>query len=151
MRLVGFWKRTRTILAWLGVSATVLLPITACGSSAPQLSPNYGFAAQVVAGQADQTVKATREAGFGWLTQQVRWDGLQPQPNATIDWTQLDTAANAAANAGIKMMFSVVAAPAWAANPGSHFPKTPSDFVAFLHQMVTHFKGRVQAYEIWNE
>ncbi len=66
--------------------ALVLLT-AACGSSAQPLSPNYGFAPQVVAGQADASVKATREAGFGWLTQQVRWDGLQPQANATIDWS----------------------------------------------------------------
>src|SRR6185312_9731495 len=111
----------------------------------------YGFAAQVVAGQADASVKATKEAGFGWLTQQVRWDGLQPASGAPIDWSQLDAAANAASQGGVKMMFSVVAAPAWASNPGAHFPKTPSDFVDFMSQMATHFKGRVQAYEIWNE
>src|SRR5690349_18714376 len=107
----------------------VILVSSACGgSSAQPLSPNYGFAAQVVAGQWDKSVKATKDAGFGWLTQQVRWDGLQSQPNAAIDWSQLDSAANAAANGGVKMMFSVVAAPDWAANPGSHFPKSTNDF-----------------------
>ncbi|HLG71464.1 MAG TPA: hypothetical protein VK009_13640 [Chloroflexota bacterium] len=151
MRLTPRGKTLPAAFAWLSLSLLVLLPVTACGNTAPPLSPNYGFAAQVVAGQAAQTVKATQAAGFGWLTQQVRWDGLQPQPNSVVDWSQLDDAANAAANAGIKMMFSVVAAPDWASNPGSHFPKNTGDFVAFLNQMVTHFKGRVQAYEIWNE
>lgn len=136
----------------LAVLLLLIVVMTACGgSSNPPLNPNYGFAAQVVAGQWDQSVKVTKQAGFGWLTQQVRWDGLQPKQDTAIDWSQLDSAANAAANGGVKMMFSIVAAPDWAANPGSHFPKNPSDFVTFLNQMVTHFKGRVQAYEIWNE
>ncbi|HLY66734.1 MAG TPA: hypothetical protein VKU60_14460, partial [Chloroflexota bacterium] len=128
----------------------LVLLVTSCGGGGA-LSPRYGFAAQVVAGQADRTVEATKAAGFGWLTQQVRWDGLQPAANATIDWSQLDTAADASSRAGIKMMFSIVAAPQWAANPNSQFPKNPDDFSAFLQAMVGHFKGRVQAYEIWNE
>ncbi|HEX6510837.1 MAG TPA: hypothetical protein VF157_00945 [Chloroflexota bacterium] len=136
----------------LSVVALFTFVLTAaCGGGAPALSPNYGFAAQVVAGQSNSVVKATQQAGFGWLTQQVRWDGLQPKADAAIDWSQLDTAANASSQAGIKMMFSIVAAPDWAAAPGSHFPKSPSDFNPFLTQMVNHFKGRVQAYEIWNE
>ncbi|MFI5269833.1 MAG: hypothetical protein ACHQ7M_20845, partial [Chloroflexota bacterium] len=115
------------------------------------VSPSYGFAAQAVAGQAASSVRVTKAAGFGWLTQQVRWDGLEPSSGAPIDWTQLDEAANAASQAGIKMMFSVVSAPAWAASPNSHFPRSASDFTGFLAQLVKHFKGRVQAYEIWNE
>ena len=73
------------------MALTILL--AACGE--PKLNPTYGFSAQVVAGQAANTVKATKSAGFGWLKQQVRWDGLQPSAGATIDWSQLDTAANA--------------------------------------------------------
>jgi polysaccharide biosynthesis protein PslG len=127
----------------------VALLTAACGGGG--LSPSYGFAGQVVAGQAASSVRVTKAAGFGWLTQQVRWDGLEPASGAAIDWTQLDEAANTASQAGIKMMFSVVSAPAWAANPNSHFPRSASDFTGFLSQLVRHFKGRVQAYEIWNE
>lgn len=139
----------RRILLALSLFA---LPLTACESqAAPKLSPSYGFAAQVVAGQADKTVKATREAGFGWLTQQVRWDGLEPSQGAPVDWTQLDTAVNTAAAAGIKMMFSVVAAPQWAAVQGAQFPRDPELFQPFLKQMVSRYRGKVQAYQIWNE
>lgn len=133
------------------VSLLALLLNTACGAGGQALSPNYGFAGQIVAGQSDKAVTATKAAGFGWLTQQVRWDGLEPQQGATIDWTQLDAAATAASNGGIKMMFSVVAAPPWASNQGAQFPKSPDLFTPFLTQMVKHFQGRVQAYEIWNE
>ncbi|HEX6511255.1 MAG TPA: hypothetical protein VF157_03080, partial [Chloroflexota bacterium] len=53
--------------------------------------------------------------------------------------------------AGVKVMFSVVAAPAWAVVSGSHFPAHPTDAAAFFGGMAAHFKGRVQAYEVWNE
>lgn len=147
------WKRKGAgrLPALLSLIFVLTIVTSACGSSPQPLSPNYGFAAQVVAGQAAASVKATKQAGFGWLTQQVRWDGLQPSAGAAIDWSQLDTAANAASQGGVKMMFSIVAAPAWASSPRSQFPKTPADFLPFLTQLVTHFKGRVQAYEIWNE
>ncbi len=111
----------------------------------------YGFAAELVSVPAGPAVSATKNAGFGWIKQQVRWDGLQPAPGAAINWGGLDGAVNAAQGAGLKVLFSVVAAPGWAANPGSHFPKNPQDLASFMTQMATHFKGRVQAYEIWNE
>ncbi|MGH2519894.1 MAG: hypothetical protein ACRDF8_08835, partial [Chloroflexota bacterium] len=139
---IRHWRLAGPLLA-------VLLFTSACGGQS--LSPLYGFCAQVVAGQTAPVVKATKAAGFGWLTQQVRWDGLQPTPTTTINWSQLDTAANAASADGIKMMFSVVAAPAWAAVPNGHFPKDPAVFATFLTDTAKHFKGRVQAYEIWNE
>ena len=97
----------RKSLLLLSLSVTILS--AACGGGgAPKLSPKYGFAAQVVAGQADKAVKATQAAGFGWLTQQVRWDGLEPTQGAAVEWNQLDTAVNAASAGGVKMMFSIV-------------------------------------------
>jgi len=140
----------RKSLLILSLSVTILS--AACGGGGvPKLSPKYGFAAQVVAGQADKAVKATQAAGFGWLTQQVRWDGLEPTQGAAVEWNQLDTAVNAASAGGVKMMFSIVAAPKWASAADAQFPREPALFMPFLKQMVTRYKGKVQAYEIWNE
>jgi polysaccharide biosynthesis protein PslG len=111
----------------------------------------YGFAAELAGTAPGPAVNAVKSAGFGWVKQQVRWDGLQPAPGAAIGWGNLDGAVSAAQGAGLKVLFSVVAAPSWAANPGAKFPKNPSDAAAFFSAMATHFKGRVQAYEVWNE
>ena len=111
----------------------------------------YGFAAETVGASASQAVNATKSAGFGWIKQQVRWGGLQPAPGAAVNWGPLDGAVNTANAAGLKVLFSVVDAPGWAANPGAKFPKNPADAAAFFSQMAGHFKGRVQAYEVWNE
>ncbi|HLG73008.1 MAG TPA: cellulase family glycosylhydrolase [Chloroflexota bacterium] len=111
----------------------------------------YGFAAEMIGASATQVTAATKNAGFGWVKQQIRWDGLQPSPTSTPNWGPADAAVNTANAAGLKVMFSVVAAPAWAAVPGGHFPAHPSDAAAFFGAMAAHFKGRVQAYEVWNE
>jgi polysaccharide biosynthesis protein PslG len=111
----------------------------------------YGFAAELVSTAAGPAVNATKAAGFGWIKQQVRWDGLQPSPTTPINWGPLDAAVNAANGAGLKVLFSVVAAPSWAVVAGSHFPNNPSDAAGFFSNMVGHFKGRVAAYEVWNE
>ncbi|MGH2366136.1 MAG: hypothetical protein ACRDGF_02025 [Chloroflexota bacterium] len=111
----------------------------------------YGFAAELVSTDAGPAIAAVKNAGFGWVKQQVRWENLQGAPGAAVNWGGLDNAVNEANANGLKVLFSVVAAPAWAAAPGSHFPRNPADLASFMTQMVTHFKGRVQAYEIWNE
>jgi hypothetical protein len=110
----------------------------------------YGFAAELVSTSAAPSVNATKAAGFGWIKQQVRWDGLQPSPNTQIGWSGLDNAVNTANGAGLKVMFSTVAAPAWAQGSGGTLP-SPSAAATFFGGMAAHFKGRVQAYEIWNE
>ena len=111
----------------------------------------YGFAAELVSVPAAPAVNATKAAGFGWIKQQIRWDGLQPSPSTQPGWGNLDASVNAANAAGLKVLFSVVAAPSWAAVPGGHFPAHPSDLANFMSGMAAHFKGRVQAYEVWNE
>jgi hypothetical protein len=124
------------------------------GSASPGSTQGlqYGFAAEMIGASASAAVSATKAAGFGWVKQQVRWDGLQPAgPTQPINWAPLDGAVNTANAAGLKVMFSVVAAPAWAVVAGSHFPAHPSDAAAFFGAMAAHFKGRVNAYEVWNE
>jgi hypothetical protein len=123
------------------------------GAAAPGSTQGigYGFAAELVGTAAQPSIDKTKAAGFGWVKQQIRWDGLQPTPTTSIGWGPVDGAVNAANAAGLKVLFSVVAAPSWAVAGGSHFPAHPSDAAAFFSGMAAHFKGRVAAYEVWNE
>lgn len=111
----------------------------------------YGFAAELIGTAAQPSIDKTKAAGFGWIKQQIRWDGLQPTPSTAIGWGPIDGAVNAANAAGLKVLFSVVAAPSWAVSGGSHFPAHPADAATFFGGMAAHFKGRVAAYEVWNE
>ncbi|HEX6511840.1 MAG TPA: hypothetical protein VF157_06055, partial [Chloroflexota bacterium] len=59
-------------------------PVAAAGPAGPIAPPTgtqglqYGFGADLVAASTSASVGAIKNAGFGWVRQQVRWDGLQP-------------------------------------------------------------------------
>jgi hypothetical protein len=124
----------------------------AAGAPAPTATTgfHYGFQAQYLEGNIPTIVGAVTGAGFNWTKQQVRWLDVEPS-NGSYNWGALDSMVNTANAAGVGVLFSVVSAPAWAAAPGTDFPKNPADFANLMTAMAGHFKGRVRAYEIWNE
>jgi polysaccharide biosynthesis protein PslG len=129
----------------------------------PPQNPNtsgfvYGFNA-ILYGQGSpwqdrrRVLRVSKEAGVYWIRQQVRWMDLHDQSGA-IYWGELDNIISDAASEGVKLLISVVAAPSWATPDGrnglparEHF----DDFNNFMGQMAARYKGRIQAYEIWNE
>jgi spore germination protein YaaH len=97
---------------------------------------------------------AVQQIGFRWFKQQVEWFRYNPAPGQYGDWGPLDRIADSARAAGIKVLFSVVKAPQWSRPPGDTEqgpPADPAAYAEFMKAMASHFKGRVQAYEVWNE
>jgi polysaccharide biosynthesis protein PslG len=95
----------------------------------------------------------TKESGFGWIRQQVRWMDLHDRSGA-IYWDELDRIVSDADRAGVKLMLSIVASPSWATDNGrnglpnrANIPK----FAFFMNEMAKKYKGKVGAYQIWNE
>src|SRR5262249_44014217 len=73
-----------------------------------------------------------------------------------IDFPKLDPVVACADAWGVNVLFSVVAAPAWARPPDTDFsvagpPADPADLARFVGQLAARYRGRVQAYEILNE
>ena len=100
-----------------------------------------------------RVLQLTKNSGFGWIRQQVRWQDLHDRSGA-IYWAELDNIVADASNAGIKLLISVVAAPSWAtSNGGNGMPSREHipDFAYFMGEMAKRYSGRVGAYEIWNE
>jgi polysaccharide biosynthesis protein PslG len=100
-----------------------------------------------------RVLRLSKESGVYWLRQQVRWMDLHDR-SGTIYWGELDNIVNDSSAAGVKLLISVVAAPSWATPDGrnglpsrEHF----SDFNYFMGQMAARYRGKVGAYEIWNE
>ena len=113
----------------------------------------FGYGIQAHAfNDRDKVMNAINDLGFGWLKQQVRWEHTEGQ-KGKYGWDGLDRIADAANARGIKVLFSVVAAPRWARGGKSGIgpPDNYQDFYDFMGAMAAHFKGRVHAYEIWNE
>ncbi len=100
-----------------------------------------------------RVLRLSKESGIYWIRQQVRWTDLHDS-SGTIYWGELDDIVNDASNAGVKLLLSIVAAPNWATPDGrnglpsrEHF----GDFNYFMGEMAKRYRGKVQAYEIWNE
>jgi hypothetical protein len=73
-----------------------------------------------------------------------------------MDWSGYDAMVDAADERDLKVLMSVVGAPAWSrsyfdANPEAAPPDDLTDFVAFIGEMVDRYQGRIHAIEVWNE
>ena len=64
-------------------------------------------------GQAGTVMAKIKDMGFGWVKQQVEWKHFEVNKGA-YEWGALDEIVGAANAAGVKVMWSVVNAPAWA-------------------------------------
>jgi hypothetical protein len=135
--------------------AATRAPQTQSFPSAPGFF-GYGIQAHMVDnGQAPKVMEMIRGMGFGWVKQQVEWFRHEPS-KGQYAWGSLDEIADVAAANGIKVLYSVVKAPRWARPANSDFsvegpPANPQDFADFLAAMAARYRGKVQAYEIWNE
>ena len=132
-------------------------PVVAGGVPAPLSLPlglqGYGMQAHMIGGnRADDAATKILEAGFNWTKQQVRWEEIETQ-KGTFTWGEYDAALNAPSGRGVRLMVSVVAAPAWARAPGTtHGP--PADVVnikPFLTALMQRYQGKIHAVEVWNE
>ncbi|MCA1666857.1 MAG: hypothetical protein LC793_05535 [Thermomicrobia bacterium] len=91
-------------------------------------------------------------AGFGWIRQQVRWASYEPTKGQFgNDYVlQVDALVNTTAAKGDKLLLSIETSPAWAGNSGG-LPNNPKDIGDLLGFMANRYKGKVAAYEVWNE
>ncbi len=93
----------------------------------------------------------TQQAGFNWVKQLVDWSAVETAPGV-FDWTELDNVVNTANAGGLKILLSVADAPTfYRSSGGGLFPTDPSKFQTLMQTMAARYKGKVQAYELWNE
>ena len=96
---------------------------------------------------------AVKDLGLGWVKQQVEWFRYNPAPGV-YNWGALDAIVDNASAYGVNVLFSVVKAPDWARPAGDTDQGPPSDpntYGTFMRELAARYKGRVKAYEIWNE
>jgi len=100
-----------------------------------------------------RVLAVSKNSGVKWLRQQVQWKYLHDKSLA-IYWQELDDIVEDCSKEGVNLLISVVKSPTWATSNGSdglpareHF----STFANFMGSMAERYKGKVQAYEVWNE
>ena len=142
--------------------AATLAPVAMAVPAPPRQAyrvaqPAYGInAALLVAPDVRRrALDRVTELGFNWVKLQIRWSDFEDakgQYGQPLAW--LDDAIDDAHGRGIHVLLTVVAAPDWARAPGTSGvapPADPQDYADFLGFLADRYRGRVQAFEVWNE
>ena len=93
--------------------------------------------------------------GATWVKSQVSWKQFEPRRDEHDEnwFGELDRLVELANENDIQVMLSVAKAPEWArpTNIEDGAPTDPNEFQDFMRYIATRYKGRVSAYELWNE
>ena len=118
----------------------------------PVPKPGYGVQVHLFAGDVVETLRWAQGLGVGWVKQQVEWHTIEHGPD-NFDWVALDRAVEACNGFGFKLLLGVTHAPDWtrASELESGPPADYAEFGRFMAQLAARYRGRVAAYELWNE
>lgn len=107
-----------------------------------------------------QDVDRVREMEFGWVKQHIPWRDVESIEKGNYDWYRVDKMVEMTNAAGLKMIARIDRPPVWAIieyeNDGIRVtenqpPYRLSDLGDFCSALAARYKGRIQAYQIWNE
>lgn len=135
------------------VPVVVTEPPTATPTATPVPKPNIGVQGQFIGPDGDAGIKLAANLGVGWIKQQVDWNSVE-YARGLYHWGELDHLVAEAQTYGLKIMFSVARAPGFSRPEPVEEDGPPSDFSIFrdfMFALSTRYRGRVAAYELWNE
>lgn len=97
-----------------------------------------------------------KAAGVSWVRIDFAWDGIEDTAKgARNSWYigMMDTCVNLARARGINVLMTLWLTPAWARSGGNNRmpPTNPQDYSDFARWAADHWRGRVAAWEVWNE
>jgi hypothetical protein len=122
--------------------------------SFPAAPGAFGYGIQIDPyGDRAGAINMTKAMGFGWIKFQLPWKDFEGSPGAR---NFPDDVVNELNAAGIRILLSVVKAPNWARPGNTDFsvegpPANNQTYADFVGALAAHYKGRVQAIEVWNE
>lgn len=119
-------------------------------------SPDYGMQVFLYWREevADRDLKLVKEAGFRWVKQEIPWREVEGQAKGSWHWEIPDRMLDQIDAYGLKVIVRLGSQPAWASRvplPGISPPDKLQDFYDYVFAVASRYKGRVEAYQIWNE
>jgi polysaccharide biosynthesis protein PslG len=150
--------RSRPLLSRRLLVALFALTLVACVFSPPARPAEPGVVADlnwwITPAEREQTASAVQELGAKWVRLSVQWADVEPFPGLYDPWqlAETDRAVDIARASGANVLLMIYNAPAWASgSTASNVPRDPADFARFAGSLAARYRGRVAAYEIWNE
>lgn len=93
-------------------------------------------------------VLADSEAG--WARQDFWWSLVEPE-QGRFEWADFDRAVETYNRHGIKLFAILCYSSAWSGGESPQTDEERARFANFVHEMVKRYRGKVAAWEIWNE
>ncbi|MCA9952450.1 MAG: hypothetical protein KDE48_22525 [Anaerolineales bacterium] len=96
------------------------------------------------------------DMGFGWVKQKFPWREIEGIEKGQYDWYRPDRIVDKAEQAGVKLVVRLDRQPFWSEPVANQFkdnqpPANLQDFADFCGVVAARYKGRIGAYEVWNE
>lgn len=117
------------------------------------LDPDYllfGVVVHLYYTDRERVMQLTKNAGFDWVRQQIYWRDIEDPENGIWAWDEVDALVDAVNASGVRLLVNVVRSPTpYSATNG--LPDDPETFANFMEVLAERYKGRIHAYEIWNE
>jgi hypothetical protein len=118
-------------------------------------SPDYGMQVFLFWEEevADRDLKLVEDAGFRWVKQEFPWREIEPVNKGDFDWSRTDRIMDQIDAHGLKVIVRLGVQPQWAGGgyPEVGPPNNLQDFTDYVTAVATRYKGRIDAYQIWNE
>jgi hypothetical protein len=94
----------------------------------------------------------TGEAGIGSIRIDLVWALVELEPGVD-DWSRYDALVDTARARGLEILAILAYTPAWATDGPelSGVPREPWRWADFCRRAVTRYRGRIRAWEVWNE
>jgi polysaccharide biosynthesis protein PslG len=127
--------------------------VTPTPTTTPVPKPNIGVQGQFIGPDGDDGIRSAANLGVGWIKQQVDWNSVEYE-RGKYRWDELDQVVAEAEKYGLKILLSVARAPGFSRPEPVEEDGPPSDFSIFrdfMQALSSRYKGRVAAYELWNE
>ncbi|MFQ5806091.1 MAG: endo-1,4-beta-xylanase [Phycisphaerae bacterium] len=90
------------------------------------------------------------DSGAGWARQDFWWGLVEPE-QGKFAWDDFDRAVEAYQRHGMNLMAILCYASAWSGGVSPDNDGERARFANYVYQMVKRYRGRVAAWEIWNE
>ena len=107
-----------------------------------------------VVGDAIRDLELIRDAGFTWVKQHVGWRDIEGITKGSYDWYFTDRIVADAERLDLNVIFRLDRQPVWTLPPEESRTgpiENPQDFGHFCHAIADRYRGRVCAYQVWNE
>ena len=125
--------------------------------SGPFPADQFGYGIQIhgnatVGNPADTMTAVHDQLSMDWVKAQIQWWLVEPDPGAD-QWFFYDAVIDEAHNKGLRLMLSVVGAPAWTRATGDENgpPDDYNEYARFLGELIDRHPGKIDAIEVWNE